>query len=74
MNKSPQLSSREVIRKLKRLGFAEVRQRGSHLVMRNDDTKATTVVPCHSSRNLKRGTLHSILVSAGVSLDEFINA
>jgi predicted RNA binding protein YcfA (HicA-like mRNA interferase family) len=34
MPKLPRISSREAIRALKRLGFEEVRQTGSHLVLK----------------------------------------
>jgi predicted RNA binding protein YcfA (HicA-like mRNA interferase family) len=52
------------------LGFAEVRQRGSHIVMRRED--AGCVVPQH--KELKTGTLAGVLRQAGVSVDEFIKA
>jgi len=55
------LSGKEVCRILAGEGFAEVRQRGSHVVMqkRLPETTVTVVVPDH--RELKRGTLTSII-------------
>jgi predicted RNA binding protein YcfA (HicA-like mRNA interferase family) len=49
------------------MGFAAVRQRGSHVVLRRDDRGC--VVPLH--RELKTGTLHGILKQAGVGADSF---
>ena len=55
------LSGKEVCRILAGEGFAEVRRRGSHVVMqkRLPETTVTVVVPGH--RELKRGTLTSII-------------
>ena len=52
---------------LRRLGFEERRQRGSHLVMRR--ANRTVVVPMH--KPLKPGTLAGLLEQAGVSLEDF---
>jgi predicted RNA binding protein YcfA (HicA-like mRNA interferase family) len=72
MPKLPRISSREAIRALKRLGFEEVRQTGSHLVMKRDtaDGVVGCVVPVH--QELKVGTLSSILKQAQVAPEEFI--
>jgi predicted RNA binding protein YcfA (HicA-like mRNA interferase family) len=56
---------------LEKLGFQQVRQRGSHVVLRRGN--AVTVVPLHR-RDLAVGTLHDILKQAGVSTEEFIDA
>ena len=53
---------------MQRLGFAVVRQRGSHIVMRRGSTGC--VVPNH--RELKTGTLAGVLKQAGVSVEELI--
>jgi predicted RNA binding protein YcfA (HicA-like mRNA interferase family) len=53
---------------LERLGFAQLRQRGSHVVMRRG--ASGTVVPLH--REVKSGTLAGILRQAGVTQDEFM--
>jgi predicted RNA binding protein YcfA (HicA-like mRNA interferase family) len=58
--KLPALSSKRVVALLKRAGFVEIRQKGSHLTMYNARTDRMTVVPIHG-KDLKRGTLHRIL-------------
>lgn len=70
MPKLPVLSGAEVIKAMERLGFMQVRQRGSHVVMRRG--ASGTVVPLH--KPVKIGTLAGILRQAGVSQDEFIGA
>jgi predicted RNA binding protein YcfA (HicA-like mRNA interferase family) len=72
MPKLPRISSREAIRALKRLGFEEVRQTGSHLVLKRDtdDGLIGCVVPVH--QELRVGTLSSILKQAQVTPEEFI--
>lgn len=70
MGRLPRVSGMEVVRALERLGFAVVRQRGSHIVMRRGSIGC--VVPNH--RELKRGTLTGVLKQAGVALDDFLAA
>ena len=68
MPKLPRLSGRECVAVMQRLGFFQVRQRGSHVVMRRGSQGCA--VPLH--RELKAGTLAGILRQAGVDPDEFI--
>ena len=70
MPKLPVLSGAEVLKALERLGFEQLRQRGSHVVMRRGSVG--TVVPLHSE--VKAGTLAGVLRQAGVSQDEFLRA
>ena len=60
MPKLPVLSGAEVVRALERLGFAQVRQRGSHVVLRRGSIGC--VVSLH--RELKTGTLSGIIRQA----------
>ena len=69
MPKLPVLSGQEIVKLLERLGFAQVRQRGSHVVMRR--VASGCVVPLH--KEVKSGTLAGILRQAGVTPDELIN-
>jgi predicted RNA binding protein YcfA (HicA-like mRNA interferase family) len=72
MPKFPSLSARKVVRALKRAGFIEDRQKGSHLVLVHPETKARTVVPVHSGRTIKEPLLRAIIRDANLSVDEFI--
>jgi predicted RNA binding protein YcfA (HicA-like mRNA interferase family) len=66
----PPINGAECVAALERLGFASVRQCGSHVVMRRGDRGC--LVPLH--RQLKPGTLHGVLKQAGVDLDGFTEA
>lgn len=70
MPKLPRVSGAEIVRALERLGFAKVRQSGSHVVMRCESKGC--VVPLH--REVKVGTLAGVLRQADVSAEEFIPA
>ena len=70
MPKLPRISGREAVATLQRLGFVQVRQRGSHVIMRRGAKGC--VVPLHSE--LKVGTLAGLLRQAEVSPEEFIGA
>ncbi|GBE75200.1 YcfA family protein [Microcystis aeruginosa NIES-87] len=72
MPKLPRISSGEAIRSLERLGFEQVRQTGSHVVMKKEteEGKIGCVVPLH--QELKVGTLSGILKQAQVTVEEFI--
>ena len=74
MPKLPRISSREAIRTLEHLGFEQVRQTGSHVVLKKKtgEGEAGCVVPVH--RELKVGTLSSILKQAQVTAEEFIES
>ncbi len=69
MPKLPYLSGREVIRALERLGFAAVRQNGSHVVMRSGSRGC--VVPLH--KTVKMGTLAGLLRQAQLDVREFLD-
>ena len=57
---------KDVKKLLKKLGFEEVRQKGSHVIFKNPITGSTFPVPNHGSKELAIGTLRSILKSAGL--------
>ncbi len=59
-----------MVKALERLGFHQVRQRGSHVVMRRGDTGC--VVPLH--KEVKTGTLAGILRQAQLTQDAFLAA
>ena len=70
MPKLPRIGGRECVAALQKLGFAVVRQRGSHIVMRKGPRGC--VVPNH--REIRTGTLAGVLRQAGVDAEEFIEA
>lgn len=72
MPKLPRVSGQQTIRALEQLGFVQVRQRGSHVVLKRTNASGTKgcVVPLHSE--LALGTLRGILKQAGISPDDFV--
>jgi predicted RNA binding protein YcfA (HicA-like mRNA interferase family) len=62
-------SAREALKRLPRAGFIEVRQSGSHKVLRHPDG-GQTYVAMHPG-DVPSGTLRSILKQAGLSEEEF---
>ncbi|MCY4354195.1 MAG: type II toxin-antitoxin system HicA family toxin [Truepera sp.] len=65
------MSGREVCRILAANGFVEVRRRGSHIAMQKTDADGTITVPVPDHRELRTGTLMSIIRQSGVSRSEF---
>jgi predicted RNA binding protein YcfA (HicA-like mRNA interferase family) len=70
MPKLPHVSGATIVKALEQLGFAKIRQSGSHIIMRRGSKGC--VVPMHSE--VKLGTLAGVLRQADVSPDEFIAA
>lgn len=70
MPKLPRISGKKCRKALIALGFFEVRQKGSHLMMRRGESGC--VIPMH--KELKTGTLAGVLRQGGVSVEEFIDA
>ena len=66
----PQVNGARVVRALQRAGFEVVRITGSHHIMKHPDGRAVTV-PVHASRDIRLGTLRSILSDAGLTVEEF---
>ncbi len=66
------LSAREVCRILQKHGFAIVRQKGSHIILRRElqDRGITVPVPNHSE--LAKGTLKSIIDQSEIPKSEFL--
>lgn len=72
MGSLPVLKPREVIRVLERLGFAEVRQRGSHKQFRHADGRGTTV-PSHPGRDVSPILLRQIARDIGMNAEDFLS-
>jgi len=66
------MPAREVVKRLERIGFTRVSQRGSHLKLRQERNGKlyTTVVPMHS-RDIAISVLGRILQQAGLDWEEF---
>lgn len=71
MPKLPVVKARELVRVLKKLGFFEHHQVGSHIQFKNVGGKRVTV-PVHRGKDINRGILRGIINDIGLTIDEFI--
>lgn len=71
MARLPVLKPREIARVLEKLGFIEVRQRGSHKQYRHADGRGTTI-PFHGSRDLSPFLLRQIIKDIRLTPEEFL--
>lgn len=69
--KLPQISGKELIKILSKLGFQVIRQRGSHvrLERKSKDKTIKLIIPMHSQ--LKKGTLSRIIKDSKISEEDF---
>jgi len=65
------LSGKEVSAILARHGFIEVRRRGSHIVMQKKLSEGTITVPVPDHKEIRIGTLLSIIRQSGIPRTEF---
>jgi len=68
----PGISGKELVRALKKAGFVEVGQKGSHVSLQKVTAGKTfkTIVPLH--RELAKGTVLDILHQTGLKKEELI--
>jgi len=71
MPRLPHITAKELVKFLKRPGFAEDRQVGSHLTLWNERARVLVTVPVHPG-DLGRGLVMRILKDAGFSTDDFV--
>ena len=70
MPRLPRVTPKEVIRILKKNGFEVDHVTGSHYILYHPTTKKRVTVAYHT-KDIPRGTLHSILKEAGLSRKDF---
>lgn len=73
MAKLPVLKPQEVVARLEKLGFVEVRQRGSHKQFRHPDGRGTTV-SFHKGKDISPILLRKIAKDIGLSAEDLIEA
>lgn len=60
----------ELLRLLRNDGWEEIRQSGSHIIMRHPVKIGQVVVPNHGSREVKKGLLMGILKQVNIKTDK----
>ncbi len=71
MPKLPVVRASKLLRTLKKLGFYEYHQVGSHIQLKHPDGRRTTL-PYHPSKEIRRGTLKAIIDDLNITVEEFI--
>ncbi len=71
MGKLKVVSGKEVCQILAAHGFKEVRRRGSHVVMQKQIPGSTVTVPVPNHKEIRVGTLMSVIRQSGVQRSEF---
>ena len=71
MAKLKTLSGREVCQILSQHGFEEIRQRGSHIIMQKRSVESTVTIPVPNHREIRVGTLLSIIRQSRLNRDLF---
>jgi predicted RNA binding protein YcfA (HicA-like mRNA interferase family) len=71
MSKLPMTSAKELEKILFRLGFEEIRQKGSHRFYKHADGRYTTI-PHHPGEDLSRPLIRTILKQIDLDADEYI--
>ncbi len=71
MPKLSPIGGKDLIKKLSKLGFIPVRQKGSHVRLAHQDGRRTSI-PIHSGENVHQGLLKQILKDIGITPEEFL--
>ncbi len=72
MPKLPVIKGRELVKFLETMGFRVTRTKGSHVRLRSEDGRATTV-PVHGNKEIPKGLLRKIIrEDLEISLGEFL--
>ena len=71
MGKLRIFSGQDICKILAKHNFNEVRRRGSHIVMQRRTTKGTTTVPIPNHKEIRIGTLQSIIRQSGLARNKF---
>ncbi|HEY9297291.1 MAG TPA: type II toxin-antitoxin system HicA family toxin [Phormidium sp.] len=68
------VSVRDAVRSLERLGFTEDRQKGSHVTLKKTITRTISVtISIHKGQSLDRGTLSGIIRQAEITREDFLD-
>ena len=72
MLKLPVIKGKELIKFLESIGFRVTRMKGSHVRLRSEDGRATTV-PMHGNKDIPKGLLRKIVrEDLEISIEKFL--
>ena len=70
MPRAPRVTGAELVRALKRAGWTEHEQEGSHVQLKHPTRPGKVTVPVHAGRVILPKTLANVLRQAGLSADD----
>jgi predicted RNA binding protein YcfA (HicA-like mRNA interferase family) len=73
MPKLPVIKAIKLLKTLKRLGFYKHHTVGSHIQLKHEDGRRITV-PFHKGKDIRKGTLKSIINDLDMTVEDFIQA
>jgi predicted RNA binding protein YcfA (HicA-like mRNA interferase family) len=71
MDKIYPLPPKKVIKALGKIGFQQIRQKGSHLFMRHPDGR-TTLITLHPGEDIGKGMIIKIIHDAKITREEWL--
>ncbi len=71
MNGLPVISGQAAVRVFEKIGYRVVRQRGSHIRLRDEANPNHLPLTVPDHKTLKPGLLRHLIRDAGLSIDEF---
>ncbi len=74
MSELPRVTGQDAIAAFEKLGFVVARTSGSHHVMKKPGHRYNLAIPVHGNKNIKPGTLRSLISGAGITVEEFQKA
>ena len=72
MSELPTVTGKEAVAVFLRCGFVVARTKGSHRILKKEGCQYLLTVPVHGNSNLKPGTLRSLIRSAGLTIEQFV--
>jgi len=68
--KLPQISGKELVKKLMGFGFVVTRQKGSHIRIEKNTKDKTIKITVPNHKLIKKGTLHNIIKVSEINSEE----
>jgi len=68
----PVVSGREALKAFEKIGYKVIRQRGSHIRLRDETNENHLPLTVPDHKELKPGLLRKLLRDAGLTVDEFV--
>ena len=72
MMKLPAIDGNKIVKALAKDGWVEKSRKGSHVKLTKAGFKYFLIVPVHGKSTVPKGTLHSIIKDADLTVGEFL--